>query len=200
MPPTTPAVEIRHTPTKGRALISTVTLAPGATILITTPLLLLPSLSLLPSLCTHCLAPGSPRACTRCHSAYYCGAACQRAHWRAVHSAECKPLAQVRATGRGDLPTPVRLLMQALLKEDIRSALGPLEGNIRALRDEGGKRWADIEVMALGACGCSGLGTGGVLTRACELMCKVSMPGGLPLNDANIEYTDPNECLQLVRQ
>src|SRR5690606_10030396 len=118
-----------------------------------------------------------PRACTRCHSAYYCGPTCQRAHWRAVHSVECVPLSRLRAAGRGPLPTLVRLLVQALLKESIARELEGLDGNVEAIRSEaGGTRWADIEVMALGACACSGVGAGEEqVRRACELMCKVSL-------------------------
>lgn len=66
--------------------------------------------------------------------------------------------------------------MQALLKESIARELADLEGNVEAIRSEaGGTRWADIEVMALGACACAGVGTGEEqVRRACELMCKVS--------------------------
>jgi len=40
--------------------------------------------------CAHCLAPDGQhgvalKACTRCKAAFYCGRACQTAHWRARH-------------------------------------------------------------------------------------------------------------------
>ena len=42
-----------------------------------------------------CNAPekhaGQFKTCGRCRSAWYCSAACQRAHWKAAHKRECKP-------------------------------------------------------------------------------------------------------------
>ena len=32
------------------------------------------------------------KGCSQCHSVYYCGATCQRKHWR-IHKNECKALA-----------------------------------------------------------------------------------------------------------
>ena len=166
-------LEIRQTPDKGRALVSTRRINPGAVILTLPPLVLLPTLSHLQAVCTHCLKPGEPRACTRCRLAYYCGAACQRQHWQAAHSCECKPLSKLRAAGRDHFPTPVRLLMQMLLKEDeLGRPMADLEGHTQAWEDSG--KWADIEVMAAGACAYAGLGTETEqVKKACELMCKV---------------------------
>jgi len=41
--------------------------------------------------CRCCDKPGQLRLCSGCHSAGYCGEACQKAHWKA-HKKECKPL------------------------------------------------------------------------------------------------------------
>ncbi|KAL2256009.1 hypothetical protein VTK26DRAFT_2352 [Humicola hyalothermophila] len=56
------------------------------------------------------------RACTACRAAVYCGQACQRAHWRAVHRLECGMFARVRErAGKEWLPTPVRAVAQVML-------------------------------------------------------------------------------------
>ena len=44
--------------------------------------------------CAHCLAPDGQhgvalKACIRCRAAFYCGRACQTAHWRAGHKQFC---------------------------------------------------------------------------------------------------------------
>ena len=44
--------------------------------------------------CAHCLAPDNQhgvalKACIRCKAAFYCGRACQTAHWRAGHKQFC---------------------------------------------------------------------------------------------------------------
>ena len=42
-----------------------------------------------------CVNPGCPRGglkkCSRCQRMRYCGAACQKAHWKAGHKRECVP-------------------------------------------------------------------------------------------------------------
>lgn len=187
-PAAAPPVEIRKTPTKGRSLVSTRTVNPGDTILVTTAPFLLPSLSHMGSVCTYCLRPDRPnptssggstlRACTRCQSARYCNADCQRTHWRAAHAKECKPLAEVHSAGRGGLPTPVRLLVQMLLGvggAKVRGEVGQLESHVEAWR--GGKQWADVEMMATAGCAYAGLETDEENIRmACEMMCRVGRP------------------------
>lgn len=182
-----PSVEVRptsSTSTKGRALISTKPIAPGSVILTLRPLILLPALSHLQSVCTYCLRPGEPRACTRCRSAFYCGASCQRDHWKSGHARECKALGKVQAAGRGYLPTPVRLLMQVLLAKEggdgeggeggLREKMDGLEGHVEAWKS--GKKWEDVEMMATAACAYAGVGTeGGQVRKATDWMCKVSL-------------------------
>lgn len=167
-----PAIQVRPHATKGRALYAAQSFTPGSTILPFTPLILLPALSHLASVCAHCLKPGTPRACSRCHAAAYCDAACQSAAWSAVHSKECKVLRRVAAQGRPGLPTPVRAVVQALLKSEIGDALQTLEGNVEAWRQSG--RWADMEMMAMGASAFAGLGTTQEnVQKAVGLLCKI---------------------------
>lgn len=130
-----PGLEKRAHPTKGHALYAIKAFAASASIHLFTPAILLPQTSHLEILCSHCLRQppdGSPpRACTRCHAAYYCSQACQAANWKAVHAKECKPLTKLKEReGEGRLlPTLVRAALQAAVKDDIGQKLEGLEGH-----------------------------------------------------------------------
>ncbi|KAL7797764.1 SET domain-containing protein [Trichoderma afarasin] len=168
-------LEIRPHPSKGRGLYATKSFSPGAVISPFTPLLLLPTVSHLSGVCSYCLRPGNPRACSRCHAASYCDATCQAAAWKAVHSRECKPLRQgIKDEGRRrQLPTPTRALIQALLCGEIGDGLGDLEGHVLEKKAEGDE-WRDVEMMAMAACAFSGKGTAEELVRrAVEMLCKI---------------------------
>ncbi|CAM1507137.1 Fc.00g067780.m01.CDS01 [Cosmosporella sp. VM-42] len=162
-------VEIRDHPTKRRGLFATQPFAPGAVILSFTPLLLIPTLTHIQRVCSHCLKPGTPRACSRCRQAYYCNGTCQQSGWAAGHGKECKALKKV---GRG-LPTPIRAVVQALLIGDIEDGLSELESNLHAW-EEGSEHWSDIQMMAMAASNFAGFGTSDrEVRRALELLCKV---------------------------
>ncbi|OAQ72855.2 MYND finger family protein [Pochonia chlamydosporia 170] len=169
-----PSIETRHHPIKHRALHATSAFKPSQIIHTFHPLILHPSLSHLTSVCTHCLRPGSPRACSRCHAAYYCDAACQKAAWTAVHSKECKPLRQRKLGSRtgADLPTPVRALVQTLLKQEIEDGVSLLDGHVDKRRNN--KSWPDLEMMGMAACAFAGRDGGEAdVRRAVELLCKI---------------------------
>ncbi|KAH6604761.1 hypothetical protein Trco_006468 [Trichoderma cornu-damae] len=169
-------LQIRPHPTKGRGLYATEAFSPGTVILPFTPLLLLPTVSHLASVCSYCLRPGDPRACSRCHAASYCDAACQSAAWKAVHSRECKALRRgiEDENRRRRLPTPTRALIQALLCDEIADGLKGLEGHVPEKKAAPGDEWKDAEMMAMAACAFSGKGTTeeGV-RRAVEMLCKI---------------------------
>ncbi|KAH8174029.1 SET domain-containing protein [Sarocladium implicatum] len=132
-----PGLEKRPHPTKGHALYALKSFPAGASIHLFTPAILLPQTSHLEILCTHCLRQppdGSPpRACTRCHAAYYCSQTCQAANWKAIHAKECKPLTKLKEReGEGRLlPTLVRAALQAAVKDDVGAKLEGLEGHTR---------------------------------------------------------------------
>lgn len=189
------SIEVHPHPTKGRALHTTKPLPPGHVLQAFTPLLQLPSLSHLSAICTYCLTPGTPHACSRCHAAYYCNVGCQTAAWAAIHAKECKPLQRVRAHGRGHLPTPVRALLQALVKPELARALDRLQGHVEAWRRGG--RWADMEMMAMGACAYAGGGSKEEdIQRAIGLLCKVGGEGDSHSVTWRWTYAiaDSNEC------
>ncbi|KAL7958210.1 hypothetical protein V8C34DRAFT_305115 [Trichoderma compactum] len=168
-------LEIRPHPSKGRGLYATQSFSPGAVISPFTPLLLLPTVSHLSSVCSFCLRAGNPRACSRCHAASYCDATCQAAAWKAVHSRECKALWRgIKDEGRRrQLPTPTRALIQALLCGEVGDGLDDLEGHVLEKKAEGDE-WRDVEMMAMAACAFSGRGTAEELVRrAVEMLCKI---------------------------
>lgn len=206
-PSTPPTLQTRPHATKGRALHATQRFTPGATIhAFTHPTLLLPSRTHLALVCSHCLRPGNPRACSRCRAAYYCGAACQAAAWRAGHARECKPLQQRRLGGRpgAELPTPVRALLRALLVSEVGAAVAALEGHERRRRGDGGAAWRDLEMMGMAGCAFAGMAAGeDQVRRAVELLCKVrcrwpSAVGARPRSSS--EGTDSDKRLSQVRR
>ncbi|KAM0343329.1 hypothetical protein ACHAPU_008650 [Fusarium lateritium] len=157
---------------KGRGIFSTKTFGPGDIILPFIPTILIPSLSHINAICSHCFKPADVRTCSRCHAVSYCDAACQSANWTAVHSKECKVLRKVTEQGRPGLPTPVRAVVQALVKPEIGAALEDLEGNVASWRKS--EKWADMEMMAMGASAFAGQGTGQEeVQKALTLLCKI---------------------------
>ncbi|KAI6785989.1 Histone-lysine N-methyltransferase SMYD3 [Emericellopsis cladophorae] len=157
------SVRVTSSPTKGRALTSVHTQRAGTPILALPPTLLLPTTPHLEAFCTYCLAPGTPKACTQCHAAYYCHQSCQRAHWRDVHAKECKPLTKMGQQRAMSLPTQVRLLMQCLLKGE---SLDTLRGS--------GDKDPDIEMMAMAGVAYSGLETSEQnVKRASDIVTKI---------------------------
>ncbi|KAK4103136.1 hypothetical protein N658DRAFT_467657 [Parathielavia hyrcaniae] len=226
MPPhLPPGIRIHHDPSnpnpgKRRSLTATRPFSPGDEIAtFSNPLLVLPDNATMRTTCNYCLRRPSPtttttttmatttsggqhqlKACTGCKAAVYCGAACQRAHWRAVHRAECKMFLRVREqAGRDWLPTPVRAVAQVLLMlraggdAAVREAFeggsddgndrgggggwwwSGLEGNVEGFESaDGGVVWKDFELQAAAAVVYAGvLGGDEVLAKAREILCKI---------------------------
>ncbi|KAI1488256.1 hypothetical protein F5X96DRAFT_671861 [Biscogniauxia mediterranea] len=120
------------------------------------------------------------RACTGCRTAAYCSAGCQRADWRrGAHKAECEVFRRVRGEGRdgAGLPTPVRALVQVLLRPGLRAAVaGELEGHVDAFRRDRPAVWRDMEVQAMGALHYAGMETTPrTLAGAIEILCKLQV-------------------------
>ncbi|KAL2132578.1 hypothetical protein VTI74DRAFT_3633 [Chaetomium olivicolor] len=198
MPPQLPpTVRVHHAPapkgsSRHRSLLAATSFAAGSTIAtFTTPLIALPDGANMRTTCNYCLRVGSSsggvggvqlKACTACKAAVYCGAACQRAHWRAVHRAECKMFARVReSAGKDWLPTPVRAVAQVLLllkarDEAIKEAFegeDGLEGNVEGFQREE-EVWKDFELQAAAAVVYAGLLDGEeAVGRAREVLCKI---------------------------
>ncbi|SPO04254.1 uncharacterized protein DNG_06937 [Cephalotrichum gorgonifer] len=133
---------------KGRELHTT-TARPAATRLATypNPVLALPTTPATRTTCASCLrtdfdTPVTP--CSACRAAYYCSKACQRLSWNRVHRQECPALRAVPA-GR-ELPTPVRALLQVVVRKDAWHEVSRLEGNEGGFRAEAG-RWGDLRLQ-----------------------------------------------------
>ncbi|OTA97937.1 hypothetical protein M434DRAFT_391545 [Hypoxylon sp. CO27-5] len=87
------------------------------------------------------------RACTGCKTAHYCSTTCQKADWGLVHGkGECKTFKRVRAGlesqsltenwSTGTLPTPIRALIQILLRPEMLAAADELEGHFERERTQ----------------------------------------------------------------
>lgn len=184
MSSTTPPDAFTVTGTKGtgsgRSLTSRVTHAPGSLIAtFTHPLLILPAGPAAKTVCNHCLAHKRPvKACTGCKAVVYCGPACQKANWAVVHKLECKVFKRVRASVDKDwLPTPVRALVQVLLRWDgddvLRAAFGALEGNVDQFKPRQDV-WKDIGLQAYGGLVYAGRRENDdQLHMARDILCKV---------------------------
>lgn len=165
----------------GRSLASRKTFKPGDLIAtFTSPILVLPNGPSAKIVCNHCLAHNVPtKACTGCKAVVYCGAACQKANWGLIHKLECKVFKRVKASADQDwLPTPVRALVQVLLRwdtdEGLRAAFGRLEGNVDRFRSREDV-WKDVGLQAYGGMAYAGRKeTDNELNMARDILCKVS--------------------------
>lgn len=187
-----PGTRVSTHPTRGRSLVASRPFHAGELIAtFSHPLLALTDGPSMRTTCNYCLRVGSGPsggpllACAGCKATVYCDAACQRAHWKAVHKVECKMFARVRANaGRDWLPTPTRAVAQVLLllkagDKAARAAFGEggtLEGNVEAFRREEAV-WGDYELQAMAAVVYGGLlESEEMLATARAVLCKV---GGL---------------------
>ncbi|KAK3693902.1 hypothetical protein B0T22DRAFT_451141 [Podospora appendiculata] len=182
----------------GRSLIATRSFKPGEVIAtFNDPLLALPDGPGMRTTCNFCLAVEVPlKACTGCKATVYCGAQCQRAHWKSIHKTECKMFKRVREQSNKDwLPTPVRALAQVLIlleagEPNATAAFGDggsLEGNVDGFRQDS-QVWGDFQLQAAAALVYLGmmaseewqekarrgaLDSDEKFQRACEVLCKI---------------------------
>ncbi|KAI1482562.1 hypothetical protein F4774DRAFT_280372 [Daldinia eschscholtzii] len=143
------------------------------------PSIAIPDNSHLARTCHYCLAiatdqdpnvasPVRVRACTGCRTVYYCSSKCQKADWALAHGrGECKAFRRVRAPdpapsekGAGKepdpshliLPTPVRTLVQVLVRPEIQAAMAEMEGHVETVRTtDPDVTWAGMELQARAA-------------------------------------------------
>ncbi|POS74485.1 hypothetical protein DHEL01_v207119 [Diaporthe helianthi] len=157
--PSHPNVEVRGNKgsgAAGRGLYATKSFAPGELITaFTDPILALPNGPSAKTVCSNCLAHNLPtKACAGCKFISYCGPACQKHHWSLIHKQECKSFRKVKESVDQDwLPTPVRALLQVLLRwdddADLRGAFGALEGNVEKFKARE-DIWKDLSLQAYG--------------------------------------------------
>lgn len=91
-----------------------------------------------------------------------------------MHKAECKVFKRVQAEGHGVLPTPVRALVQMLLRADLRAAAAEMESHVEVYRNNN-VEWKDMELQALASLHYLDQdATPKRLSEALELLCKAS--------------------------
>jgi hypothetical protein len=154
--------------------------SPGDVLIkISNPYLLVVERDALNTVCSYCLSETqsdtSLKKCGGCKIPQYCGKVCQKADWKAGHVKEC-PLLKVLP----DVPpTPVRGLMQLLLKHEkgIQSdeRWEGLESHKKELEKDV-ERWGEMVLQGRGAVEFSKFGGGedGV-NLALEMLCRVRM-------------------------
>jgi hypothetical protein len=124
MPPTAREVEVSRaksafiSTTVGNGLVTTTKLEPGDVIItVSKPYVLTPDNEAVESSCYQCFSEdASLLRCAGCKTVKYCSKACQAASWKDLHKYECKIFKKIQEEGRGLLPTPVRGLLQVLLR------------------------------------------------------------------------------------
>ncbi|TGJ85927.1 hypothetical protein E0Z10_g2801 [Xylaria hypoxylon] len=168
------------------------------------PSIAIPDSPHLSKTCSGCLLPSTPgsdppsssqppravRACTGCRTVAYCSPACQKLDWTVgCHKAECKVFKRVRAEGHDFLPTPVRALVQVLLRPDMGEAMTEMEGHVDRFRRESSKLWADMELQAIAALHYLGREANvKSLPEAIEILCK-SQVNSFNRLDEDVEQT-----------
>ncbi|KAI1757094.1 SET domain-containing protein [Xylaria castorea] len=190
---------------RGRSIAAARVFQPGEVIAtFDSPSIAIPDSPHLSTTCSGCLLPATlgsdppstsqpariVRACTGCRTVAYCSPACQRLDWTiGGHKAECKVFKRVRAEGHDFLPTPVRALVQALLRPEMNAAIGELEGHVDRFRRESVKLWADMELQAMAALHYLGRETNAKsMAEAIEILCK-SQVNSFNRLDEDIEQT-----------
>ncbi|KAJ9130240.1 Set and mynd domain protein [Pleurostoma richardsiae] len=98
-------------------------------------------------------------------------------HYVHVHKQECQAFRRVRrSVGKDWLPTPVRALLQALLRrgeEDVRATFELLEGNAERFRERE-QIWRDMELQAVAAVTYAGIReTKEEVENARLILCKI---------------------------
>ncbi|KAI0852504.1 hypothetical protein F5Y00DRAFT_174166 [Daldinia vernicosa] len=159
-------------PTRGRSILASRTFSPGAVIAVFAhdkgaPIIAIPDNEHLSRTCHYCLAVSSDqnpmatspvhvRACTGCRIVYYCTPACQKADWALAHGrGECKAFRRIQEEIQEEvdpkllvLPTPVRALIQVLVRPEMQAAVAEMEGHMEAVRSDSDMTWAGLEFQA----------------------------------------------------
>ncbi len=162
----------------GNGLFALEDLGPGDVVIeVKNPYVLVPRNSVISTLCYGCLVETSNlKCCTGCKTVVYCSKGCQRTSWKDIHRFECKVFRKCKDEGHRILPTPVRGLIQTLVRHP--SGLHPDPGwshlethkkSFMAKEDI----WQDIQLQARAAIEYTGLPMS-MIDIATSLLCAVS--------------------------
>ena len=169
-----------HYPSFGNGITPTTNISPGTTLIsVSQPLLILVENDSLSSICSYCfLSPNLTSAaqnplkrCAGCKLPHYCSIVCQKADWTVSHSKVCGILKKILQCP----PTPVRALMQMLLKHKYGKASDPrwkrLGSHMSEFRGQA-ERWGEFMVQARGAIEFAKVDVG-LMEMAVQLLCRV---------------------------
>ncbi|KAI1803362.1 hypothetical protein F4811DRAFT_525191 [Daldinia bambusicola] len=192
-------------PTRGRSVLASKAFSPGSVIAVFAhgegaPSIAIPDNPHLARTCHYCMAiasdqdpsatsPVHVRACTGCRTVYYCSPKCQKADWALAHGrGECKAFRRVRApdpassekgedTSQLVLPTPVRTLVQVLVRPEIQAAMAEVEGHVETVHaTDPDVTWAGMELQARAALHYLNREMSkSNLAEAMEIMCKLKV-------------------------
>jgi hypothetical protein len=143
-------VERDTNPKLGNGLVASIDLDPGVAIIrISDPYIITVENGALNRVCSFCfIEAGALRKCSGCKIDRYCSKKCQEASWHKIHKLECATLKKLP----GIPPTPVRALMQVLLKRNSATA-NPRWAGLEAHQNElmQHRRWDEILLEAKAA-------------------------------------------------
>jgi hypothetical protein len=178
----------------GIGLFAAADFEPGDVILrIRSPYILVLDNNTIETLCYHCLSRvESLPHCARCKSVRYCSKDCQLVSWEEIHKYECKIFRKVKNQGRPLLPTPVRALLQVLLRYSNGTDPDPGWNRLMTHRESFAQRssiWADVLLQARGAVEYGGF-PAGMIEVAISALCCVSSRKSKHLRvERNVELT-----------
>lgn len=171
----------------GNALFATEDLeAEDVIIQVKDPYVLIPRNSIISTLCYECLLEErNLKSCTGCNLVRYCSKNCQKKSWKDVHKLECKVFRKCKDEGHPILPTPVRGLIQALLRHTSSVNPDPDLSHLETHKEDfmtKEETWQDIKLQALGALKYAGLPMN-MMDVATSVLCAVSLRS-IPLSRA----------------
>lgn len=163
----------------GNGLFATEDLDAGDVIIrVEDPYVLIPRSGVIPTLCYGCLLEkANLKCCTGCRTMSYCSKVCQTKSWRNIHKLECKIFRKCRAEGRPILPTPVRGLIQVLVRQSSGVDPDPVWSHLEThkklfmLEKE---VWQDIQLQAMAAVKYTELPMS-MINIATSILCAVSL-------------------------
>jgi len=168
-------VQIIKDPVLGNALAASENFEPGdVAISIPEPFLIVVEQGALDRVCSYCLIEkdlSTLKKCTGCKIVRYCSTTCQKADWKLIHQKECAILKRLP----GVPPTPVRALIQLLLRHQYGQGLDPQWAGLESHTDGfmKGKRFDGLLLQAKGAVEFSG-SPQDRMEIAINLLCRVS--------------------------
>jgi MYND finger len=142
------------------------------------PYVLIPRNSIIPTVCYGCLSEKTNlNRCAGCKIVKYCSKTCQKKSWADIHKLECKVFRKCKDEGRSILPTPVRGLVQTLLRHPSGVDPDPSWSHLKTHKEEFMTKeeiWQDIKLQAWAALQYVGLPVN-MMDVATSILCAVSL-------------------------